>query len=94
MDFLSDNSQFLCERSCEKDIDCVEQCAAGLCILGEIDFSEITEDMVQENNVPLNIFDLFTDFFNIYSNFGNAESIDFNEVNVFLSKWELVDWLE
>ena len=65
-----------------------------MCILEEIDFSEISEDMVQENNVPLEIFGLFTDFFDIYSSFGNGESIDFDKVKAFLSKWELVGWLE
>jgi len=87
--------QFLCSRSCQDDDQCYVQCTAGLCVLSEIDqFDEINSELVAENNVPEEIFALYSDINKIFKSFENSTDFDFNDIKSLLSKWDLGDWLE
>ena len=86
---------FLCDRSCEKEPQCFQECINGLCVLREVeDFEDITEELVVENRVPVEIFALFTELNEIFSRFENLTDFSFEWIRAFISKWELQTWLE
>ena len=86
---------FLCDRSCLTEEQCFQDCINGLCALREIEaFEDITEELVVENRVPLEIFTLFTDLKEVFSKFEDLTDFSFEWIRAFITKWDLRDWLE